>query len=55
MQAGRLPGEDVNELSDLIAPEAIAPKLAATSRRQALQLMAEMLAKSAGVDARAAF
>lgn len=55
VQARRLPGEDVNELSDLIAPEAIAPKLAATSRRQALQLMAEMLAKSAGVDARAAF
>lgn len=45
----------MNELSDLIEPAAIAPKLSVTSRRQALQLMAEILAKSAGVDARAAF
>jgi len=45
----------MNDLSDLIAPDAILPRLAATSRRQALQLMAEALAKSAGVDARAAF
>jgi PTS system nitrogen regulatory IIA component len=45
----------VNELNDLIDPASIAPKLAATSRRQALQMMADLLAKSAGVDARAAF
>jgi PTS system nitrogen regulatory IIA component len=45
----------MNDLSDLIAPDAILPRLLATSRRQALQLMAETLAKSAGVDARAAF
>jgi PTS system nitrogen regulatory IIA component len=42
-------------LSDLIASEAILPRLLVTSRRQALQLMADTLAKSAGIDARAAF
>jgi nitrogen PTS system EIIA component len=45
----------MSDLSDLIAPEAILPRLLVTSRRQALQLMADALAKSAGVDARAAF
>lgn len=45
----------MNDLSDLITPEAILPRLAATSRRQALQALADTLAKSAGVDARAAF
>lgn len=45
----------MNELSDLIEPACIAPKLSATSRRQALQMMADMLAKSSGIDARAAF
>ncbi len=45
----------MNDLSDLIAPDAILPRLLTTSRRQALQVMAETLAKSAGVDARAAF
>lgn len=45
----------MNDLNDLIAADAIAPRLAATSRRQALQALAEMLAKSAGIDARAAF
>ena len=45
----------MNDLIDLIEPACIAPKLPATSRRQALQLMADMLAKGAGVDARAAF
>jgi PTS system nitrogen regulatory IIA component len=42
-------------LSDLIVPEAILPRLAATSRRQALQAMADVLAKAARVDARAVF
>ena len=42
-------------LNDLVAPEAIMPRLLATSRRQALQIMAEAVARSAGVDARAAF
>lgn len=42
-------------LGDLIASEAILPRLLATSRRQALQVMAETLAKSSGIDARAAF
>lgn len=45
----------MNELGDLIAPEAILPRLAATSRRQALQTMADAIARSAGVDARIAF
>jgi PTS system nitrogen regulatory IIA component len=45
----------MNDLSDLIAPEAILPRLLATSRRQALQLMAEALSKASGIDARAAF
>jgi PTS system nitrogen regulatory IIA component len=45
----------MGDLSDLIAPEAILPRLLATSRRQALQLMAEALAKAAPIDARAAF
>lgn len=45
----------VNDLSDLVAADAILPRLLATSRRQALQLMADALAKSAGIDARAAF
>lgn len=45
----------VNDLSDLVAADAILPRLLTTSRRQALQLMAEALAKSAGIDARAAF
>lgn len=45
----------MNDLSDLIAPEAIVPRLAATSRRQALQQLAEALARGAGIDARAAF
>ena len=42
-------------LSDIIAPEAIMPRLLATSRRQALQILTDTLAKSAGIDARAAF
>jgi PTS system nitrogen regulatory IIA component len=45
----------MNDLSDLIAPEAILPRLLATSRRQALQALTDALAKAAGVDARAAF
>lgn len=45
----------MNDLSDLVAADAIVPRLLATSRKQALQLMAETLAKSAGIDARAAF
>lgn len=45
----------MNELSDLIEPACIAPKLAATSRRQALQMMADLLAKNSGIEARAAF
>ena len=45
----------MNDLSDLIAPEAILPRLITTSRRHALMSMTEVLAKIAGIDARAAF
>lgn len=45
----------MNDLSDLVAPAAIMPRLAATSRRQALNALAEALARSAGADPRAAF
>jgi PTS system nitrogen regulatory IIA component len=45
----------MNDLRDLIAPEAILPRVIATSRRQALPIMADTLAKLAGVDARTAF
>ena len=48
-------GDLMGGLSDIIAPEAIMPRLLATSRRQALQMMADAVAKAAGVDARAAF
>lgn len=42
-------------LNDLISPEAIMPRLLVTSRRQTLQQMADIVSRSAGVDARAAF
>jgi PTS system nitrogen regulatory IIA component len=45
----------MNDLSDLIAPEAIMPRLITTSRRHALMSTTEVLAKLAGIDARAAF
>ncbi len=45
----------MNELGRLIAPEAILPRLPAASRRQALQAMTDALAKTAAIDARAAF
>ena len=45
----------MSDLSDLVFAEAILPRLAATSRRQALQQMADALAKAAGADARAIF
>jgi hypothetical protein len=41
----------MNDLSDLVAPDAILPRLLATSRRQTLQLMADALARSADIDA----
>lgn len=45
----------MGELRDLILPQAIVPRLAATSRRHALQALAEALGAAAGVDGRAAF
>jgi len=45
----------MNDLSDLVAAEAILPRLPVTSRRQALQALTETLAKVVGIDTRAAF
>lgn len=45
----------MNGLSDLIAPDAILPNLSATTRRQVLQALGDVLAKSAKVDGRATF
>jgi PTS system nitrogen regulatory IIA component len=45
----------MNDLSDLLAAEAILPRLLVTSRRQALQSLTEALAKATGIDARSAF
>ncbi|MBI3437502.1 MAG: PTS sugar transporter subunit IIA [Proteobacteria bacterium] len=45
----------MNGLTDIIAPAAITPRLLTTSRRQALQMLTESLARANGVDARAAF
>lgn len=45
----------MSDLGDLLAPQAIFPRLLASSRRQALQVMTEALAPAAGADARAVF
>jgi PTS system nitrogen regulatory IIA component len=45
----------MNDLGDLIAPEAILPRVIATSRRHALQTLCEALARTAGVNERVAF
>lgn len=45
----------MNDLSDLVAADAILPRLAATSRKQAIQALCEALARAASIDARAAF
>ena len=42
-------------LDDLILPGAIVPRLAASSKRQAIQALTDILSPLAGVDARAAF
>ena len=48
-------GSMMNELNDLIGPEAILPRLNAPSRKQALQAMADVLGKTTGLDARVIF
>ena len=48
-------GDYMGGLSDIITPAAIVPRLLATSRRQALQMLTESLARANGVNARAAF
>jgi nitrogen PTS system EIIA component len=45
----------MNDLTDVLAPAAILPKVHATSKRQALQAVCEALADTAGLDARAIF
>lgn len=45
----------MNELGDLVAPEAILPRLMITSRRQALQLMTDALSGASDIDPRVAF
>lgn len=45
----------MNDLSDLVAPEAILPRLATASRRQALQAMADVLARVGHIAVREAF
>ncbi len=45
----------MNDLSDLVLADAIQARLGATSRRQALQVMADALGKASGIDARAIF
>ena len=43
-------GEGMNDLSDLVAPEAIRPRALATSRRQAIQMLCDALAKAAALE-----
>ena len=45
----------MSDLTDLLAPEAILPKVHATSKRQALQLLAENVSERLGLDPRAVF
>ena len=45
----------MSDLTDLVFAEAIVPRLAATSRRQVLQAMADALAKASGAEARPIF
>jgi len=45
----------LSDLTDLVFAEAILPRLAATSRRQVLQAMADALAKASGAEARPIF
>ncbi len=45
----------MSDLKDLVMPDAILPRIAATSRRQALQALTDALAKACDIDARAAF
>lgn len=45
----------MTDLTDLLTPASILPKLHASSKRQALQALCETLAQSAGLDPRAIF
>ncbi len=45
----------MSDLRDLVLDDAIAPRLSAASRRQALQALCDLLAKTAGLDARTVF
>lgn len=56
-QAGGLglTGQNMSDLRDLILIEAISPRIAASSRRQALQALCDLIAKPAGLAPRAVF
>ena len=45
----------MNDLNDLVSPEAVLPRLVASSRRQVLQALSDCLAAAAGLDARLVF
>jgi len=45
----------MGEVRDLVLSAAVLPKIAATSRRQVIQILSEALASAAGVDPRAAY
>jgi len=45
----------MGDVRDLVLPGAIFPRLSAPNRRQAIQILSEALAQSAGIDARAAY
>lgn len=45
----------MNDLNDLVSPEAVLPRLVASSRRQVLQALSDCLASAAGLDARLVF
>ena len=48
-------GSRASDLSDLITPECVLPRLAVTSRRQALSTLSETLARGARLDPRVVF
>ncbi|MDX2234785.1 MAG: PTS sugar transporter subunit IIA [Hyphomonadaceae bacterium] len=45
----------MTDLTDILAPSAILPKVHASSKRQALQTVCDTLAETAGLDSRAIF
>lgn len=50
-----LTGQGMSDLRDLVLNDAISPRVAASSRRQALQAICDLIAKPAGLAPRAVF